>query len=491
MKRLTISLVIAFVALAAASAQAQQKQQPQTQSVDTRIGKLDFELGLPTEKTVTKLYDELDFERAVQCYIWSLPMVGMEQLIKVSQANSGAQDGEVTIAEGYRNVSAYLTTNATTPYVFGALDLAKSGPTVLEVPPGLIAGSVVDMWQRATTDIGVIGPDKGRGGKFLLLGPGQQVPEADGYFVVHSPTFQTVFFFRALDPDPVKVNSLKTGVQVYPFARRKNPAPTRYVTPTPDRPVILSYQPRGLEYWKVLSEALANESVEDRDRFFMAMLRPLGIEPGKPFAPDERQTKLLTEATFVGEAMAKANAFDKRFAGARYRPDAHWDYVIMVDPRQDLPGFSQLDERAAYTYEAVLMSQAMVTKTPGQGSTYLASYRDSNGSPFDGARTYRLHVPPNPPAKQFWSVTLYDLNTRTLIQNEEQLADRSSRDPDILKNADGSVDLYFSPTAPKGFEKNWIPTVPGHAWFAYLRLYAPTEAYFDRTWKLPDIEEVK
>jgi hypothetical protein len=189
--------------------------------------------------------------------------------------------------------------------------------------------------------------------------------------------------------------------------------------------------------------------------------------------------------------MAKANAFDKRFAGARYRPDAHWDYVIMVDPLQDLPGFSQLDERAAYTYEAVLMSQAMVTKTPGQGSTYLASYRDSGGSAFDGASTYRMHVPPNPPAKQFWSVTLYDLSTRCLIQNKEQLADRSSRQPDLLKNADGSVDLYFSPAAPKGFEKNWIPTVPGQAWFAYLRLYAPTEAYFDKSWALPDIEKVK
>jgi hypothetical protein len=437
--------------LAVTSADAQQR----AETVDTRIGKLDFELGLPTEKTVTKLFDELDFQRAVQCYIWALPIVGMEQLINVSQANSGAQDGEVTIAEGYRNVSAYLTVNATTPYVFGALDLAKNGPTVLAVPPGLIAGSVVDMWQRATTDIGVTGPDRGRGAKFLLVGPGQQVPDADGYLVVHSPTFRTVFFFRALDPDPVKANSLKTGVQVYPFAQREHPAPTRYITPSP------------------------------------SILKPLGMEPGKPFAPDERQIKLLTEATIVGEAMAKANAFDKRFAGARYRPDANWDYVIMVDPRQDLPGFSQLDERAAYTYEAVLMSQAMVTKTPGLGQTYLASYRDSNGAPFDGASTHRLHVPPNPPAKQFWSVTLYDLNTRSLIQNKEQLADRSSRQPDLLNNADGSVDLYFSPTAPKGFEKNWIPTVPGQAWFTYLRLYAPTEAYFEKTWKLPDIEKVQ
>ncbi len=221
------------------------------------------------------------------------------------------------------------------------------------------------------------------------------------------------------------------------------------------------------------------------------MLKPLGIEKGKLFQPDERQRKILTEAAFVGEAMAKANSFDKRFKGARYRPGAHWDYVIMPDPAQDLADYSQLDERAAYTYEAVALSKAMVSKTPGAGQAYLGSYRDKAGHAFDGANSYRLHVPANPPAKQFWSVTLYDVDTRTIIQNKEQIADRSSRQPDLVKNADGSVDLHFGPAAPKGFEKNWIPTVPGKAWFAYFRLYAPLEAYFDKTWPLPDIEKAK
>ena len=183
----------------------------------------------------------------------------------------------------------------------------------------------------------------------------------------------------------------------------------------------------------------------------MAMLRTLGIEPGKPFAPDERQAKLLAEGTVVGEAMAKATSFDPRFAGVRYRPDAHWNYVLVVDPRQDLHGYSQLDERAAYTYEAVLIAQAMLSQTPGQGQAYLACHRDVTGSAFDGAATYRLRVPPDPPAKQFWSVTLYDLDTRCLIQNEEQIAARDSRQPDLRGNADGSVDLYFSPAAPAGF----------------------------------------
>jgi hypothetical protein len=158
-------------------------------------------------------------------------------------------------------------------------------------------------------------------------------------------------------------------------------------------------------------------------------------------------------------------------AGARYRPDAHWDYIIMVDPAQDLPGYSQLDERAAYFYEWSCLSKSMVSRMPGVGQAYIGAYRDKNGQALDGGQSYRLYVPPNVPAKQFWSVTLYDVDTRCLIQNQQQIADRSSRMAELARNADGSVDLFFGPAAPKRRENNWIPTVPGKAWFACFRFY--------------------
>ena len=191
--------------------------------------------------------------------------------------------------------------------------------------------------------------------------------------------------------------------------------------------------------------------------------------------------------------MAKANSFDKRFEGALYRSDAHWDFLFVPSffPQQDIGSYRQLDERAGYTYEAVWTTAGMVTKSPGVGQAYLAAYRDKDGHPLEGAKNYRLHISPNPPAKQFWSLTLYDFDTRGFIQNKEQIVDRSSGLPDLAKNADGSVDVYFSPTAPKGFERNWIPTVPGKSWFVYLRLYAPSEAYFEKSWPLPHIEKVK
>jgi hypothetical protein len=460
------------------------------QTVATRVGKLDFELGVPTKETVAKLYDEMDFQRACQLYLWALPAVNSMQAKRYANVVCGSTGGDCAVFEGYHNLSGCLTPNVITPYISGDLDLAKSGPMVVEVPEGLLAGSAMDFWQRPLTDFGVLGPDQGKGCRYLFLGPSQEVPETGDVVVLRSPTFGILFFYRALDPDPVKAEKVKKGVRLYPWNEREKPPLTCYLTPDPDKITAIPAMPRGMDYWQRLAEFIQSEPIEDRDRFFAAMLKPLGIEKGKSFQPDERLTKILTEAAFVGEAMAKANDFVKRFPGARYRPDAHWEYVIMADPAQDLKDYSQLDERAAWFYEAIFLTRAMISQTPGFGQAYLGAYHDKDGRPFDGGRSYRLHVPPDPPAKQFWSITLYDIDTRGLIQNKEQRADLNPRQPDLVKNADGSVDLYFAPAAPKGFEKNWIPTAPGRAWFAWFRLYAPLQAYFDKTWRLPDIEKV-
>ncbi len=475
---------------AAAQTRAPAAAAARSQTVETRVGTLDFEHGVPTRETVAKLHDELDFQRACQAYLWALPAVSLAQTIANGAYASGARPGDVVILEGYRDVGAVLTANVTTPYITWSMDLAESGPMGVDVPAGLVAGSAVDFWQRPLTDFGVTGPDQGRGGTYLFVGPGQEAPPATDATVLRSPTFGIVFFYRVLEPDAAKAERMAKDVRVYPWSRRDDPPATRFLTPDPEKIARTVLMPRGMEYWERLAAVIEHEPVEDRDRFFAAMLRPLGIEKGKPFKPDERQTKLLTEAAFVGEAMAKANDFDKRFEGSRYRPDAHWDYVIMADPAQDVADYSQLDERAAYFYEAICLTNAMISRVPGVGQAYLGVHRDNEGHAFDGGQSYRLHVPPDPPAKQFWSVTLYDAETRAIIQNEQQIADRSSRRPDLVQNADGSVDLHFGPAAPSGLETNWIPTVPGRARFTWLRLFAPTEAYFDRSWKLGDITRV-
>ena len=307
---------------------------------------------------------------------------------------------------------------------------------------------------------------------------------------MRSPTFGVLLFYRTLDPDQAKGEALAKRIRTYPWAARDNPPATRFLKPDLSTFAKFTTMPRGMKYWEQLANIIQREPEEDRDRFFMAMLMPLGIEKGKPFQPDARQTKILTEGAFVGEAMAKALAFDARVPGALYRPDANWSYYLLLDPMQDLANYSQFDERAGYIDTGLSVTKAMITKTPGIGQAYLGSFRDKEGHALDGAKSYHLHVPPNPPAKQFWSVTLYDVDTRSIVLNNEHNAVRGTRD-DLVKNADGSVGPLLPPTAPKGLEKNWIQTVPGQAWFTAFRFYAPLEPYFDKSWPLPDIEKVK
>jgi hypothetical protein len=471
------------------------------ETIDTRIGKLSFTHafanGYPTKATVEKLYDERDFQRACQLYLWALPIVAPAQGQEQVRTVLGAGDLDILLADTYEERLGILTPNVTTPYLGIMPDLGRTGPLVIEIPAGAIAGLVDDFWQRPVTDLGLAGPDQGKGGKYLILGPGQSVPQAEGYIVVHSPTMNVMTLLRNLETDPDKAERLQREIRLYPYAQRENPPANRVIRMDAKGSMT---QPRGLAYWERLADILNREPVQERDRIMMAMLRSIGIEKGKPFKPDARQKKILTEAALVGEAMAKANDFDKRqMPLARYRDGSHWDNALALDPSQEAEFYTQLDERAAWFYEAGATSKGMVTRTPGLGQVYLGAYKDKNGDWLDGANTYRLHVPPNAPVKQFWALTIYEVDTRSLIRNRQQIAERSSRQPDLVKNPDGSVDLYVGPNAPKGpsaslrtgFEKNWIPSVPGRAWFAYFRLYAPTGPHFDGTWTLPDFEKVK
>jgi len=292
---------------------------------------------------------------------------------------------------------------------------------------------------------------------------------------------------RLTDPDPEKGKQALSQLKMYPYAQRDNPPKTEILDT--GTKTWTGLPPRGMEYWERLDDVIQREPIAPRDIFYHAMLRPLGLQKGKPFKPDARQKKILTEAVLVGEAMAKANSGDRRFADVKYRPGAHWDFSLQLDSDNPENYWNLLDERASWFYEAVGASANMAPKRPGPSSAYLGTYKDKEGQWLDGGNSYRLHVPANAPVKLFWSVTLYDADTRALILNDSKIADRSSR-MDLKKNDDGSVDIYCGPNKPSGFEKNWIPTVPGRNWFAYFRFYQPTETYFDRSWPLADFEQV-
>lgn len=464
-------------------------------AVNTRVGELEFVRGYPTEETKQKLFDEIDYQRAVQCYLWAYPVVSFESIRIASQKGGALDYNDLAIADKLMDTkSIYLTANDTTVYAFTNIDLGKSGPVVVEVPPGAIVGLIDDFWQKSISDIGLAGPDGDKGGKFLLVPPGYKgdVPQS-GYHVLPCATNNYNAMVRgiAVEGDFAGAEQVVRKMKIYPLSQSASPKPTRFVSVTGQ--VIDTLAPSNIEFWARLSAYVNNNPVAERDRFYMAMLKPLGIEKGKEFKPDARQKAILEEAARIGDAIGRVMLFDghERFAGSIAFPDTHWNWVLLVNPKQETEHYSQVDERLHYTYGAIYTSPGIGVMKAGPGSQYVQAFKDKDGNHLDGGKSYRMHVPADVPAAAFWSLTLYDTAIRSMIQNKSNDSARSSYDK-LEINADGSVDLYFAPTAPAGVDAhNWIETVPGKGFYPMMRFYSPREGLFDGTWKLPDIEPVK
>ena len=461
---------------------------PVTGAFESRAGRLALEGGYPTPDTVGLIYDTIDFQRACQGYLWALPLMAMWEWQREHRETFGAGNLDYVDYFSFVDKLGLLTANATTPYVMAFPSMRETGPLVMEVPAGATAGGVTDFWQRPLTDSGQTGPDRGRGGRYLVLGPGDPDLRPDGYHVVRSPTVNIWCAHRALDPDPVQARATAGALRLYPWAERANPPVTRHLSPA-GRPWT-GEQPRGMAYWEGLARILDQEPVEARDRMILGMLAGLGIEKGKPFAPDERQRSILLEGALVGEVMARTIGYAKRFPGVHVWPGRGWEFSLsLAETSQEVPTRTQFDERTSWFYEAVGVSTGMMGRTVGAGQVYLEASRDAAGRWLDGGRTYLLLVPPEAPVAQFWSVTVYDNQSRCFVDTGVQ-PDRSSRDA-LHANADGSVDLWFGPECPAGVPgTNWIRTLPGRGWFSYFRLYAPTQPFFDRTWVLADFVSV-
>jgi len=455
------------------------------ETVETRIGPLtfthDFENGYPTKETQEKLFDEMDFQRATQAYIWGLPIVAFAQWQKAHEQTFGAKSGDIVLYRDTVDKYGLLTANTTTPYALSFINLTDTGPIWIEMPDAEVRGATHSMWQIGITQMT-------EPGSYVFHAPGTEAPQVENAKVFESPTNSIFFGIRLLAKDEEQQDKDLVGIQIYPLSKMNGHEATAVINV--DHKKWQGWQPRGFEYFEVLAGILLREPVAERDRFFMAMLKPLGIEKGKPFEPDERQRKILTEAALVGEAMAKANDFfNPRLEQSHYAEGSAWEIATTSPIDQRWENYEALDGRAAWFYEAVTNDVAMQSDRPNFGQIYLATYRDSDDEWLDGGTNYTLNVPANVPAAEFWSLTVYDVATRAPIVNKQIVADKSSRMA-LDVNGDGSVTLYIGPDEPEAGTTNWIPTVPGKAWFPYFRFYSPTEAYFDRSWVLPDIDKV-
>jgi hypothetical protein len=383
-----------------------------------------------------------------------------------------------------------LTANTETVYGLGFLYLEKDGPTVLDAPPQML-GAAMDTLQRFLVDIGPLGPDKGNGGKYLFLPPGYADAVPDGYFVVKSPTFSVSYGVRGFKVDGKTDHAvaLMKQVKVYPLAKAATPPAMTYLNGS-GQPIDTIHSD-NFSFFEALAQLVDEEPAEvftPLERFYM---RDLGIEKGTRFAPDAKRKTLLSDAARVAAAMARTNSFASTDRRTIFYPDRQWQYVGDV-PYDNMSknGILEVDRRAYLYYMALGNSPAMMEKNVGVGSYYLWTYRDAAGTPLLGDKRYRLHVDPNIPAKDFWSVLVYDALSRSELQNGQPFPSVSKYTGPAV-NADGSIDVYFGPEAPAGKEKNWIRTVPGKGWFPIFRFYGPQPSLYDQTWKLSDIEALR
>ena len=465
-----------------------------SETIDTRIGKLEFDAGYPAETSVQSLYDELDFQRAVQAYLWALPMASYGAMADAHQA-LGANSHTVVVADKLAQPNQLaLTANQDTVYMSGVLDL-REGPVVMELPPGLL-GTMNNIWQQPLVDLGgPFSPEQNRGGKFLILPPGYDGPmPATHHHIAQSDTNIVVFYLRAipqtLEDLPKLVELIKTYRQ-YKLEDAANPPGTRFVSLAGKDVDFLTNE--GFAYFETLARYINENPPREQDMAMLGMLESLGIAHGRPFEPDERMKTILTEAATIGRAMAEALAFAPRVPGDvvyAYPGERHWKKIFFSDPTFHEPGYMAIDLRSKYAFEAIGTARSMVVSVPGQGSQYIGAYQDADGNWLTGDNSYRIRLPKNVPANMFWSLTVYDNDTRSMIRNEHGRPLVGSVHGAVA-NEDGSFDLYFGPELPANVpEQNWVQTTPGKGWFVYLRLYGPEQPYFDQTWIPGDPERV-
>ncbi len=467
--------------------------------VKTRIGTLKFFDGIPTKKTAALVYDNLDFLRGVETFLNGIPATSVEGIRRGMVRLGLKNSNQALIFDQLMDSNPlFLTGNTSTVYCSVIIDLKKDGPTVVEVPPESGPGTVNDAYFRFVIDMGPPGPDRGKGGKYLILPPDYEGDAPDGYFSAKSTSYINWLILRGFLVDgksDFSSNLYRTGLKVYPLAKAADPPKMEFLNGS--KKPFNTIHANNYEFFEELHTVIGREPIEMLDPELRGLFASIGIQKGKPFAPDARMKKILTEAVAVGNATARTLLWYERDESEFLYKDSYWKKGFIGDSYKYLKdegmGGRNLDARVHFHYNATVNTPAMAWKLIGKGSQYAWGYLDSNGNYLDGGKNYRMNLPKDPPVKKFTSIVVYDSQTRSELQTSQPYPSYNNlRDKDkVIVNDDGSVDLYFGPKAPAGKEANWIQTVKGKGWFCLLRLYSPYEAWYDKTWRPGEIELVK
>ncbi len=467
--------------------------------VDTRIGTLNFFDGLPSEETTKKVYDNLDFMRGVETFLNGIPATSIEG-IRLGMEEVGAnKSNQVVILDDLLDSNPlFLTGNTSTVYASAFLNLQEDGPTVVEIPAGSGPGTVNDAFFRFVVDMGAPGPDRGKGGNYLILPPGYDGEIPDGYFVATSTSYVNWLILRGflVDGRPETASKMfREGLKIYPLKDKDKQAEMEFFNGS--TLAFNTIHANSYAFYEELSDVIQREPVSFLNPELRGLFSSIGIQKGMPFTPDERMEGILKDAVKVGNATARAISFRTREKQASIFENGHWESGFIGGNYQWIKdegnGGRFLDARTRFFYVATVNTPAMVLKMVGKGSQYAMGVLDSKGNYLDGSKNYTLNIPANVPAKDFWSVVMYDPQTRSELQTDQPLPSVSSQRTPLVTNEDGSITLYFGSTnnAPEGKEANWLQSVPGKGWFVLFRLYGPLEPWFDQTWQPGEFELIK
>ena len=452
-------------------------------TVNTRFGTLNFFDGFPDDASVQKIYDNLDFQRAVQAYLLALPALNQAGMRSGTLALGPANTTVSVFSKPMNSKAIFLTANVDA-YSGAWIDLSN-GPLVFEAPPA-VTGAIDDMWYRWVADVGLTGADKGNGGKYLLLPPGYSGSVPDGYFVVQPQTYNNWLIWHSIATKQYPQSGLglvKQYTRIYPLAEAANPPPMNFVDMAGK--YYCTVAPADYSAWETLDGIVQQEPTSSLDDLRLGYFAAIGIMKGQIFAPDDRMKAILTEAAAVGDATARTITYKIRGEQGYYYPNSAWRTPFVGGYQfQSPPGVLSLDGYISYFFVATLITPAMV----GSAAADAWACLDSNGNPLDGSKNYKLHLPAPILAKQGWSVVVYDNQARSMLQTDQEYPFLGSTTSGLKVNADESVDVYFGPTPPAGMENNWVQTIPGKGWNTILRLYQLTQPWFDKTWKPGEIE---
>ena len=437
--------------------------------------------------------------RAVEAVIWGIPAVNYDLMRQAAIHEAKGAENQIVYwsrLPSWKNQT--LTPNPDAVYLMPFFN-TRAGPMVLEIPPasdeGSITGDIDDVWQVPLEDVGPEGVDKGKGGKLLILPPGYKDKAPKGYIALPSETYGDFALLRSIlrggtDADIAKAVAYGKRVKLYPLTQAASPPATVFVNATDV--VFDGAIPYDLSYFQSLDRIVQTEPWLERDKAMIDQLKSLGIEKGKPFSPDPKTKEMLESS--AREANAWLDARLETLLSPPYFEATHWALPASSEVVKEVvegmsTGFAKPD---SYPVDGrgITSSIAFIgVKHLEAGQLYLMTLKDKDGKALDKASSYHLAVPAKAPVTQYWSATTYDRATHAFIRGMERFS-RSSQNPDLQVNCDGSVDLYFGPRNHDGEETNWIPTNGEGQFEVIFRFYGPKEPLLEKTWKLPDIEKV-